>query len=314
MAIDDIFLRRVRRCKDLLKKIKPHGKTFLREGAVLTLCFAPSMFHPNPNPLTDMRYLVTCTFVLFSLVLLAQEAPKLNTFHFSFDVFGTLPTMIEDDDRYRDRFSTGAGVVVAYRRSVSPLFSLEVGVGLQYLALCQRSRELRFGCDLPASLGGDGQTTYVDTETGISSLTVPVGMMFHLNRTRDGVYLKPSLRTNLNLNSSVSGQLHECGSKDGRDFAVNPTEIASVSFFPGLSVGYQFESDKFRTSYLEINLSTSAGELMQSRNDIAAIVFQEDAGALLGGISFGWQFGGNKKDRWPKKVQPAPVPSFYSAK
>ena len=259
-----------------------------------------------------MRLTISILFFFSSLALAAQPAVNPNTFHFSFDFFGTLPTMIEDDDRFKDRFSAGGGAHLLYHRSLMPYLSLETGAGIQYFGLRQRSWELSFACDAPPEFGGAGQRTYIDVESGVSSFTLPFALMVHLNGTGDGMYLKPGLRTQLRIGANTGGRLHECGADDGRDFAVGEAEVKSLTFFPGFGIGYQFEGDDRRTSFLEINLSASAGRLLDASEGIDAFRFQSDAGALFMGVSFGWQIGGKKKDRRPKKARSAPVPGYYS--
>lgn len=262
-----------------------------------------------------MRYLFFISMTILAFNLEAQTETKPTSFHLELDLFGTLPTGLGDVEEAKGRFERGGGLNLALRRNLSPGFSLEGGAGVQIFSVRQRNDDLRFPCDAP-SLGND--PSYTDATIELSSLTFHIAPIFHLDRDREGLYLKPKLRINYNIGDQVNGSIHECGENEGLTVNVGSASGKQLSVFPGIGFGYQGEGKRGKYSYIEINLSMSAGNVFNkapSEDEISPLLdFWQESDATMGGITFGWQLGGGKKRRGLPKEQPAPVPGFYSGR
>jgi len=239
----------------------------------------------------------------------AQDVPKPITFHIELEGAITRSTMLTQSDDFDNRFDFGGGLALLGHKDLTSLLTLMAGIGFQNYSLRQRNLGLVFGCDLPVSLGGDGQRSYVDSKMNLSALTLPLALRIRPNRTQDGVYIDGGVTMAYNIGYETTGSLHECGAEDGTDFPVGSVTANAFTVFPGMSFGYQLEGDNGRTSYVEIGVSTSLGKVLE-RTENEWINYLEGAGALIGSVTVGWQVGGKDKNKRPKKVAPKPVLGF----
>ncbi|TXF85990.1 hypothetical protein FUA23_19840 [Neolewinella aurantiaca] len=262
-----------------------------------------------------MPYFFLLALLLTGTSSYAQTEPKPTSFHFELDFFLTRPTMVRADNDLKNRVEKGGAISFAMRRNLSPQLSLEAGLGVQFLGLRQRKEDLLFGCNLPPEFGGDNApSSYLDATVALTSATVHVAPIFHLEGDRDGVYLKPKLRFNYNIGDTVDGDLHECGRDEGTAINVGSVTARKLTLFPGIGFGYQGENENGKFSYIEVNFAMSAGKTFtkEAGGPAEPIGFWQEGGAMLGGVTIGWQIGGGtKKKKRMKKVQPAPEPGYY---
>lgn len=259
-----------------------------------------------------MRYVLFLSFFFLTTTIGAQNKDRAFSLHLELEGMITRSTMLSALEDMNSRFDFAGGMAVAARYSISPSFALEAGVGFRYLTLRQRYAGPRFACDRPAILGGAGQQTYLDSEVGNAYLTVPLAAIYHFYGTKDGPYLKPKLTLMMELSNSNKSLIYECGEDNTIAVATEDYSIAPFSLLPGLSVGYQFEGVEWRTSYLEFNLAMAVGKIINggvSRSTSSTGVLF-DSGAVMGGITIGWQIDGKKTNRRPKKQQPALFPEY----
>ncbi len=267
-----------------------------------------------------MRFTFLLSLALLVLDISAQPEPKATSFHFEFDLLATLPTMVKEENGLDNRFERGAGLSFSIRRKISPLVSLEAGVGAQLIGVRQRRENLLFGCNLPPVFGGtDAPDSYLDARIELNNATLHFAPVFHLERDRDGLYLKPKLRFNYNIGSAVNGSLHECSRDEGTAVYVGDANARKLTVYPGFGFGYQMEGERGKFSYIEVNLAASASSTfskVDSEDEFNPLFeFWRESGALIGGITIGFQIGGGeKKDRRPKKEQPKLVPGFYTGR
>jgi hypothetical protein len=259
-----------------------------------------------------MQYVFFLPLFLLTATISAQNKDRAFSFHMELEGMVTRSTMLADLEDMSSRFDFAGGLTVAARHPVSASFGLEAGVGFRYLTLRQRYAGPRFACDRPAILGGAGQQTYLDSEVGNAYFTVPLAALYHLYGTKDGPYLKPKLTLMLELSNSSRSLIYECGEDNTFSAVTEDYSIVPISLLPGLGIGYQFEGVKWRTSYLEFNLAMATGKIINGGEtrptSSTGVLF--DSGVMMAGISIGWQIDGKKKDRRPKKQQPALIPGY----
>jgi hypothetical protein len=267
-----------------------------------------------------MRFAFFLSLMIFALNLGAQPEPKPTSFHFEFDLLATHPTMVKEEGDLKSRFDLGGGLNFSVRRKISPLVSLEAGIGLQQYTLRQRNENILLGCDIDNNINGlDAPASHLDAEILLASATLHFAPIIHFGQEREGMYLKPKIRFNYNIGDSADGNLYECSNDDPTAVGVGHVSGNKLTVFPGLGLGYQIEGERKKFSYIEVNLAMSAGNTFTKGDDedefSPLLSFWKESGALICGVTIGWQIGGGtKKRRRVKKEQPAPVLGYYSGK
>lgn len=233
------------------------------------------------------------------------------SFTFDFEFLGNYSMVSGENEDTSGRLDWGGAIGWNLRYRVSPLLSLETGLGVQSIFTRQRYTGLRFGTDF------DGQQSYLESRSTLTYLTLPVGLIVRPNRGEEGFYFKPSFK----LAYLVSGDnnestIYETPDSEGLSFTVPGTVAKQLVLFPGLAFGHVEENEKGKAFYAELNFAFSAGDAFEREAAPVSILSPLGSASLItGGIKIGWIIGRSERDRSrPKKAPLESTPGLYSGR
>ena len=237
------------------------------------------------------RILFICLLFMLTTGIAAQTHPAPSGWMIALEIAANTPTGLEEASantpEYGYQVSFGAERQVGLGRRLA----FAAGAAFSVDMVGQRYSGLSFGCDLPVSLGGQGQQTYVMSNVVVGEALLPVSLIYYPFGDEDVFYLRPSFTSALTLFNSSSAELHECGSDTGLPFEAQGAEVVGIMVYPGLHLGVRLDKMASAT-FFEIGARISTGEVL--RDVPANPVFDtlSGAGNLIFGFRFGRQFGG----------------------
>lgn len=186
----------------------------------------------------------------FCLSLLAAQQSERRNYGVELSLGANFTNKIRDND---DR-GTGIYTDVSVQRffHFSDRFSLSGGLGLYMHQFDYTDRNtLSFGCDLPESLGGQGQQTYLTSGTLHAGIFVPARLQLKL-----GANKRWNIYGGVDLKIPIFGQadftIFECGNTPVEPRTINNSTEPFRTVIPAftLGFGYGIMSPKGRLVYV----------------------------------------------------------------